>query len=514
MGETYAHIIPTTWPTLQQKLAILTLLGVTPFPRQLDAHSVLVGPRTIPATVCVLGGERAGKSQWAAAEIATLLPFSELIYLAGAEYENAQKEFRYLLQFVRQLGIIGDTTTGVPGSIVAMPKSGQWEMTVSPLPTRLVRIETISFAQKGADALIATGEAPDIILLAEAGMCEEDQFLAAYSRVSERRGAVILSGTLKRAKPWYVALYRELQGESAYNGRSFSFPSWQNTVVYPGGRGDRTIVALERALGEVRFKERIGAEPIASPLLVFAREFDRKLHVKVCAYDPSLPLWLVCDPGYAGAYALEVIQAAGKDDVRVIDEFYERYATWDMAVRWLRERDYVKCDSKGRVLNVRRAVMDVAGAQHHGDKSQAEQWWAATGIAWRGKKIGIEEGINRLRDFLRSPFDYTKSRLTIDPKCKGLIWELEEGEMYQRDGAGDPIRDTPLDANNHARKAVSYGVVEWFSRSDGRRVRGNDVGVDVFSVSGRVQEISMERAPGGRVIFKKRKKQAPEMVWE
>lgn len=503
--------ILSSWPTYDMKAAILSALSISPFPIQAAASHHITGPRTIPTTLQVIGGERSGKSFWSAAEIASLIPFTELVYLAGAEYQNTQREFRYLLDFLRKLGILH----GSP----SLPLAGSWTMQCTPLPGRLCRIETISFAQKGSDALITTGEAPDLILIGEAGLCEHDHFVAAYSRVAERRGAVILSGTLKRAKPWYVSLFRELQSPAnKWNGASYSFPSWQNTTIYPGGRNDPVIKAME-AIGGARFAERFGAEPVASPLLVFGREFDRKLHVSRQLYTPGIEMTLACDPGYAGAYALLVIQLNGRDDVRVIDEFYQQYATWDRAVAWLRARPYIKTrkDKKGRdiITNVTRCVMDVAGRQHHGDRSQVEQWFDATGIVWRGKKLDIEDGISRLRDFLRSPFAWERTRIHIDPRCEGLLWELGEGEQYQKDGEGNPVRDTPLDANNHARKALSYGLCEWFGKSEGGRVRAGEVGHDPYAAGRTPAVVDMAKRDDGRIGFvRSREREDKGLTWE
>ena len=54
-------------------------------------------------------------------------------------------------------------------------------------------VKCISLATRGSDALIATGRAPDIVVMCEAGTCEEDHFLAAVGRVTEKRGAVIMT---------------------------------------------------------------------------------------------------------------------------------------------------------------------------------------------------------------------------------------------------------------------------------------------------------------------------------
>lgn len=481
----------TIWPTLRQKLLTWRRLGVELYPNQLAASSVLVGRRDVPSVVQVIGGERAGKSQWTAHEITALLPWCDLIYLAGDSYENAEREFEYLEANMRRLNVL---------AAVSKPKQGQWEMrTVGPRGG--THIATLSF-QRGADALIATGRAPDLVVLCEAGLMEEDHFLAAYSRVAERRGSVILSGTLKRARPWYVNLFRELQGENDYRGKSQSFPSWQNLSIYPGGRTDPTILALERVLGDMVFRERIGAEPVPSPLLVFGREFEYGKHVRKVAYDPALPLWIAVDPGYAGAYALLVVQAASASDVRVIDEFYRQYETWDRAVEWLRSRAYVTCED-GKIKNIQRAVMDVAGKQHHADRSQVEQWRDTTGIDFLAEPVGIETGISRMRDFLRSPFNGLP-RLSIHPRCEGLLSELAQGEQYPKDQAGNAIKEHPIDANNHARKALSYLLVNAYGESDFAKPRKPQPGRNPFNEQ-EAPQVDIVKTDKGNVTFKRPK---------
>jgi hypothetical protein len=183
-------------------------------------------------------------------------------------------------------------------------------------------------------------------------------------------------------------------------------------------------------------------------------------------YDDRLPIWLACDPGYAGAYSLLVVQAASASDVRVIDEFYRQYATWDQAVAWLRSRSYVNSLPDGRIEGIGRAVMDIAGEQHHADRSQVEQWAGATGIRFKSEPVGIDLGISRLRDFLRSPFAWDVSRIRIHPRCEGLIAEIGEREQYPRDQEGQPVRDRPLDKDNHSRKALSYLLVNAFGRGE------------------------------------------------
>ena len=170
---------------------------------------------------------------------------------------------------------------------------------------------------------------------------------------------------------------------------------------------------------------------------------------------------IAIDPGYAGAYAVQVMQWVGAAEVRVIDEWYQQYATWHEAVAWMRKQPWGD--------QVKGGVGDHAIHQHHADRSQYEQWLSA-GVALRSQPVSIADGIDRMRSFLRSPFTGTP-RLTIDPRCKGLIWELASGEMYKPDPDGRPLSEKPIDRDNHARKAVSYWLIDHFGRRDMTRRR-------------------------------------------
>jgi len=431
------------WPTWQQKQAQFRRFGYEPSPLQARAHQLLDWRLRLPQVVQVLGGERAGKSTVAGYEAATLVPWSDLIFIAGQTYENCEPEFLNVEQAIRSVGNLAAPPI--------KPKQGQWQL----FTATGCEVRTLSFQRGGPDALIATGKAPDVIVLCEAGLLEFSHFQAAFGRSAEKRGAIIASGTLKAAKPWYAEKYNQFQGANPYNGHAISLPSWGNLAIYPGGEQDPVILALKAANDDLTFRERFGAEPVPSGLLVFGRQFSHELHVKRAEYDPELPVEVAVDPGYAGAYAVEVVQWSGSSDVRVIDEFYAQYATWDQAVAWVKALPYADAIKKG--------VGDVAIHQHHADRSQYEHW-RGEGILLNSRPVSIEDGIGRTRDFLRSPFTGTP-RIVYDPRCKGAVWEYGR-EMYRADQDGEPLKENPVDRYNHARKAVSYWLIWHFGRSD------------------------------------------------
>ena len=442
-GNSASPVPAMRWPTFEQKQVQFRRFGYEPSEIQAKAHQALVPSFALSQALLVLGGERAGKTTIAAYEAAALVPFTSLVFLAGDSYENTEPEFAVILSALRATGNLAGSST---------PRRGQWQASAD----TGCEIRSVSFARDGADALIATGKAPDVVLLCEAGMLEFNHFLAAFGRVAEKRGLVLASGTLKDALPWYAEKYREFQGENPYNGKSVSIPSWGNPAVYPLGEDDPTIQQLKGAFDDQTFRERFGAEPVPSALLVFGRQFTHELHVKELDYLPSLPVEIAIDPGYAGAYAVQAMQWTGASEVRVFDEFYQQYATWHDAVSWLRAKPWGDKVTKG--------VGDHAIHQHHADRSQYEQWLAA-GVTLRSKPVSIADGVDRMRSFLRSPFTGTP-RIAIDPRCKGLIWELAAGERYARDQEGKPVKEKPIDRDNHARKAVSYWLIDHFGRAD------------------------------------------------
>lgn len=436
------------WPTRRQKQRLFEEFGYEPSALQARAHEMIRPGLGLPQVGLILGGERAGKSHVTGYEAAALAAFwADLVFIAGVEYDNCEPEFEYMTEALDRIHLVEGTSK---------PKRGQWFAWLS----TGCEIRTISFRQRGPDALIATGKAPDLIVLSEAGLVQFSHFQAAFTRVAEKRGAVLAAGTLKAALPWYAEKYRQFQGDNPYHGRAVSLPSWGNPVVYPGGRQDPTILAIEATFKDMdwQFRERFGAEPVPSGLLVFGREFSHELHVKAQEYDPELPVEVAIDPGYAGAYAVLVMQWTGSSDVRVIDEFYQQYATWDVAVTWVKGLPYAE--------RIKAGVGDVAIHQHHADRSQFENW-QASGIQLRSQAVGIQDGIDRMRSFLRSPFN-AQPRVQIDPRCTGLIWEYGR-ESYPADQDGQPAKERPIDNHNHARKALSYWLVDHFGVSDMER---------------------------------------------
>ena len=433
------------WPTATQKSSSFGLMGYVPNEAQEVIHA-----RT-PTVLQIVGAEGAGKSHVTAAEITVCVPWSKLIYIIGQMYENTHKEFDYLVENLLALKALDLRK-------VSQPKQGEWE-----LITRTgCKITTLS-VMNGARKVIARGEEPDVFALTEAGIIDSFSVLfASVRRATRAAGRVILSGTLQDSFGWYASLVDELTPtDNAWQGQTYSLPAWTNTILYPGGRNDPEIKRLESILPEDEFSRTVAAERVPSRALIFP-EFSYAANVRPCPFDPSLPVHLWIDPGYyPSAYAVIPVQFHGPE-VWQIDEVYLHHHYHKQVINVCRgaTRD---TPAKPWWGNVARIVKDEASKQHHADESGAEIWHNETGFTIHSQYIGVAAGIARHRSFL-SP----TPRLFHDPKCKQT---LNEYKLYKRrtDRDGNPTSDEPIDVDNHAMKAIAYGLVDRFGFVDNRR---------------------------------------------
>jgi hypothetical protein len=440
------------WPNINQKRATFNRIGYHPFAEQWPIH------QSSATVLQVVGAEGGGKSQVAASEICSRIPWSNLVYLVGQTYANARKEFEYLVEQLSTLGALDPRK-------VSQPATGRWSMT-----TRTgCRIDTVS-VEEGSAAIIQKGEEPDIICLCEAGIIQSySVFLAAVRRATRVRGIVILVGTLKDNFGWYASLVDELEAPTnPWRGETFSLPAWCNRALYPGGRNDPEIKRLEILLGEDEFNRTIAAKKVPSKALIFP-EFSYGAHVRPCPFDPDLPVTIWIDPGYyPSAYVVLPVQFHNRE-AWIIDEIYLNHHTHEQVIAQAQVRPWWS--------NVKRAVIDFAGRQHHAEKSAVEIWQAVTGIRPNSQPVGVLDGIARHRTFLQGEIkpDGSKApQLYHDPRCRG---SLAEYKLYKRptDRDGNPTDDMPRDEHNHAMKAIAYGLVDQFGFTEKVKAKVEEV---------------------------------------
>lgn len=393
----------------------------------------------------VAGGERAGKSKVNSKELIThwYIDYDKkdkLYWLLGQDYEATRGEWDHLREDFYKLEVLAEPPTKNidPGSMLLKDS------------TRIVT-KSAKYPEK-----IAT-MAPDGILICEAAQIDYEVFLRARSRLAEKRGWMCLGGTFEQEE--YVDWYRELYGlGQSYNTlelKSFSLPTWSNTIIFPGGRQDPEILRQEKGMTVERFQERFGGVPCPKTGRVIT-EFANVIHVKECKFNPDLPVEIAVDPGYAGAYAVLAIQEWGEQIV-LIDEIY---------VQGVVTKDIILIAKKKPWWNaVIGGAIDIAGRQHQAMEAPVEIWLKDAGVSLRSKKVNVEDGIDLLRTRLKQHPITGQPDTLVDPKCRGFIAECGGGRSPV-EGGGIWMRDKntlkPISKNNHACTAFIFYLVNKF----------------------------------------------------
>ena len=396
----------------------------------------------------VAGGEQAGKSLIAAKYL--LARFLEtdgkgLYWLVAADYERTRAEFTYLAEDFEKLGVLKEISKRVdPGKITLVDGT---------------TIETKS----AKDPRTISMRAPNGILGCEASQLDMDTFFRLRGRCAPKRGWMFLAGTFEGSLGWYPQMFTAWASGAEPDAHAYSLPSYTNTYLYPGGITDPEILRLKAASSDDFFMERIEGKPSPPRGLVFT-EFRPDMHVSdQVGYDPDVPVHLWMDPGYAGAYAVEVIQVKG-EQICVIDEIYEQGLVTDDIIDVAKSREWWP--------DVAFGVIDIAGTQHQAMAAPTEVWLQQTGLYLSSQKIKINEGTERLKGWLKIDAKTHAPRIVFSPKCKGVLSEFGavaspiDGQTrayrWKVDRDGNIVGDTPEDKNNHGVKALIYGLVDRF----------------------------------------------------
>jgi len=395
----------------------------------------------------VAGGEQAGKSLIAAKYL--LGRFAEtdqrgLYWLVAADYERTRAEFEYLLADFSALGILKEASKRVdPGHLTLADGT---------------RIETKS----AKDPRTLAMRAPNGIIGCEASQLDMETFFRLRGRCAPKRGWMFLAGTFEGSLGWYPQMFTAWASGADKEARAYSLPSYTNKYLYPGGATDPEILRLKEVSSDDFFMERIEGTPSPPKGLVFP-EFRPDAHIAEVKYEQGEAVHIWMDPGYAGAYAVEVVQIIG-EQIRVIDEIYEQGLVTDEIIDIARSKEWWP--------DVKFGVIDIAGTQHQAMAAPTEAWLAQTGLYLSSQKIKINEGTERLKGWLKIDPKTHAPRIVFSPTCRGILSEFgaapnpfdgqTKAYRWKTDREGNIVGDVPEDKNNHGVKAAIYGLIDRF----------------------------------------------------
>lgn len=400
--------------------------------------------------VGVSGGDQGGKSMVASKVL--LYRMNEvtgpgLFWLVGPDYKQTRKEFFYLVEDCLKLDILApeDFTKRVdPGEIK-------------------LRDGTIIETKSSKNPMTLSGDGPHGIIMCEPGQIDLETFERCMSRVAPRRGWLLMIGSLEEFNPWFTGVLGKWKG--GRDTAHFELPSWTNLALYPGGRNDPEILRLERESSDRFFSERIAGKPVPPKGLVFP-EFDPTIHVRELEYNPDYPVKIWVDPGYDGAYAIEVVQYI--DGIHyIVDEIYEMGLTTESMILVAQNRPWWKALKWG--------VIDIAGTQHQGVDSVEEVWEKEAGVKLVSKRILIPFGLERMRVALKEDPITHKPHFIVGAHCKGILSEFGAGlhpvtsqflpYRWKVDSTGLILGHEPEQRFNHGISASCYGLVDFYGYS-------------------------------------------------
>jgi len=392
----------------------------------------------------ITGGERAGKSYVGAKEALLAVPVSTLIWVVAQEYATCRPEFEYLVADLVELKLLRSADVSFPKEGACMFKA-----------INGCKVET-----KSADDFRKLGMvAPDFILACEAAQMSYDAYLRLRGRIAEKRGRMLLTGTMEGSLGWYPEYY--LRGQAPDEEfRSFSLPSWSNQHVYPGGRQDPEILRLEAETPDDIFLERYAAVP-CPPSGLIMKEFANAVHVGDYGYDPGCPVEIAVDPGYGGAYAVLAVQV--KESIPyVVDEIYLHGYTTEDIITIMKQRPWGNAVNSGAI--------DIAAKQHQAMPAPIEVW-QKHGVTLQCKYVEVEPGIELMRTFLKVNPITNRPKIYFNHSCQGIISECGGGKSPIANG-GAWTRDVNtgkiIDRNNHSLKAMTYWLVNRFGYTGSR----------------------------------------------
>ena len=440
-----------------EKAAVWDLIGYKPTGDNILQAHISQAPHMIG-----LGGEGGGKSYAGAMELLphTLLPpflrdgkpITRLYWIVAPEYELARPEFEYLLDALNSIGAVVSHSFPTEGACSLVTVTGTLVQTRSAdQPTRVM-----------------AGRGPQGILYCEIGMLTRNLWERGFTRLMRSEEGIAGwswgSGIMQHALPWFLEFHDMGDGPNSWGVESFHLPSWENSVLFPGGRQDAKILQVEETLSTTDFLERIAAEKTAPADRVLP-EFEYKKHVKDLPFvewryrgvkgdrhgSRRLGVTLAVDPGYRpGAYAVLAIQDH-HPYIHVIDEIYARETTVDQVIKIAKQRDWWN--------NVVTGVIDpFGGTQHQAMESHQEAWMRQAGVQLHTpQRATILQGVERYRQFLARgpqgvPFIF------FDPRCANTI---REHRLYRRHESpeGKALRVNPIDRDNHGIKAITYWLL-------------------------------------------------------
>jgi len=411
-------------------------------------------------------------------------------WIVGPTYDLGEKEFRVMwnsLIVKLRLGLdkrVRKAYNKRQGDMwIEMPWGSRVEVRSATQPERLV------------------GEKLDWAIMSEAAKHNKETW-ERFIRPSlaDRRGTADFP-TTPEGFNWYYDLWMLGHDPTFTNYECWQFPSWENTVIFPGGRQDPEIIELERTTSPEWFAQEIGADFSAFVGKIFS-EFNETTHVRPHQFNPRWRNYIMWDWGYVRPCAAIEVQIDPMDNIYVWREHYRSYLP-------IREHCNVL---KGRIQpeGYHLDLMFGDAADPEATDTAATEMGIGC-ISDPRAKENWREGIDVMKMFLRShptgrdldEFGTPEivPKFFIDPSCVNTIREM--GGYRAEDNNRSNLRESSstsaaVKLDDHCVDAIRYGLVHIYKLGATYSLR--DILVSVSPTSGALERGLIN--PSGDTFFR------------
>jgi hypothetical protein len=401
-------------------------------------------------------GRRYGKTTLAANELtcALLDPHHPGYYwIVGPKYTTAEKEFRIVYNNIfKKLKLAGHK------QIKKSYNVKQGDMVIEMPWGSLLEVKSAQHQ----DTLLGEGLAG--VIMSEAARHTSDTW-EQYVRPglsdissSGHRGWAIFAST-PRGYNWYQGLWLLGQNPNFKDFASWRLPSWENPIVYPGGRSDPEIKEIEREVSPSWFKQEIAAEFTAFAGKIYP-DFNPEFHVRSIDYDPTWTNVWFFDYGWANPFVCLDVMIDEEDNFYVWREYMVSERTTMEHARILTERDnpyeyhvdWGAGDPRGP--DSANTISQITGVQIYsediGDGNAHESW-----------KLGVEY-VARMLKIRENGWP----KLFIDPSCTELIRQMEQlraPDIPENKNA----QEGQHKHDDHGPDALRYGIGQYMDSGAG-----------------------------------------------
>lgn len=421
--------------------ALWRLTGYVPFPQQRLFHDSAARFRLVNC------GRRFGKSTMAGEDMEyKLFQPKKTYWIVGPTYDLGEKEFRVIWD-----DLIVKMELGKDPSIKKAYNKKQGNMYIEfPWGTSL----TVRSADHPENLV---GEALDWVIMSEAAKHKQETW-ERFIRpaLADKRGGADFP-TTPEGYNWYYDLWMLGQDATIPEYSSWRFPSWTNSIVYPGGERDPEIILLRRTMSKEAFDQEIGAD-FGSFVGKIYPEWDATKHVTNVPFLPYLPNYIAFDWGYTNPLAAVEFQVTPNDEIRVWRLHYRAYTRVEDHCNMIKNQD----QPPGYHLDM--CFGDAADPE----AVQTVSINLAPCIAMPEAKTNWRQGIDLVRSFLEREVGEDEyggpiygPAFFVDFKCADLIREFNNYKAPQS-VKGKNVQEIGLRQDDHALDAIRYGLMHIF----------------------------------------------------